>query len=317
MVAPPRRVRLRCGSEAARGSRRARRRGGGGRRGAWSRRCRSRSARATARRGPAPASSASARARRAAPRRRRPGVIADLARGRRARSCAGLMCGALGERRHREVGVEVIGDPGLELAQRRGGRRAARRAGALNWAWPPGRRAKSDERAGDRRSATSRPEVLLDQREREVHPRGDAGRGADVAVADEDRVGLDLDRGVAARERVARGPVGGGPPAVEQSGRGEQEGAGADRRRRGGRRPARRADARRRAPRRGRGPRCRGRRRRSGVEAPSDRRDRGGWGRIGRPLAPVDRRRPSGVSRSGPAGEPAIAPAVAEPPRGR
>ena len=44
---------------------------------------------------------------------------------------------------------------------------------------------------------------------------------------DEDRVGVDGDRRVGARERVAPGPVRRGPAAVEQAGRGEQERAGA------------------------------------------------------------------------------------------
>ena len=60
-------------------------------------------------------------------------------------------------------------------------------------------------------------------------PGGDAGRRPDVAVAHEDRVGVDLDVGVAARELGAGGPVRRRAAAVEQAGLGEQEGAGADR----------------------------------------------------------------------------------------
>ena len=72
-------------------------------------------------------------------------------------------------------------------------------------------------------------EILLDQREGQVDPGGHPGRGVDVAVPDEDRVGLDLDRGIAAAQRGAGRPVRGRAAAVEQPGPGEQKRPGAHR----------------------------------------------------------------------------------------
>jgi hypothetical protein len=65
--------------------------------------------------------------------------------------------------------------------------------------------------------------VLLDHRQRHVDAGGDAGRCPDAAVADEDCLAIDLYPRVRAGEAVARRPVGGGPPAVEDAGaRGEE-----------------------------------------------------------------------------------------------
>src|SRR6185437_1501706 len=58
---------------------------------------------------------------------------------------------------------------------------------------------------------------------------GDAGRGGDVPVLDEDRVRVDLDGRVLVPQGRALRPVGGRAPAVEQAGLGEEEGAGANR----------------------------------------------------------------------------------------
>jgi len=61
-------------------------------------------------------------------------------------------------------------------------------------------------------------EVLLDQGQRQVDGGGHPGRGEHVAVADVDRVGLDLEARVA-RGQVGRGaPVGGHAAPVEQTG---------------------------------------------------------------------------------------------------
>ena len=74
-----------------------------------------------------------------------------------------------------------------------------------------------------------RTQVRLDQRQRHVDAGGDAGRGPDLAVDDVERLGIDRQRGkVLGQPRAAR-PVRRHPLAVEQAGRGEHEGAGADR----------------------------------------------------------------------------------------
>ena len=121
---------------------------------------------------------------------------------------------ALGQAGDAQVLAEMAGDPALELAQRIARRRPAARpraelglaAGALQ---------EHDELARDPQRDVG-AEVVRHERQREVDPRGDAGRRPDVAVADPDRLGIDRDRRVAARQRVAPGPVGGRAAAVEQ-----------------------------------------------------------------------------------------------------
>lgn len=71
-------------------------------------------------------------------------------------------------------------------------------------------------------------EVVLDQREREVDPGGDAGGGPDVAVPHKDAVGIDADLREPPGEMVGAVPVRRRAPPVEEPGRREQEGAGAD-----------------------------------------------------------------------------------------
>lgn len=70
--------------------------------------------------------------------------------------------------------------------------------------------------------------VALDHVQAQVHAGGGAGGGQDLAVVDEQDVGVDVDGGVAAREQAGGFPVGGGLEAVEDAARGQDEGAGAD-----------------------------------------------------------------------------------------
>jgi hypothetical protein len=70
-------------------------------------------------------------------------------------------------------------------------------------------------------------QILLDEAQDEIHAGRGAGRRVDGAIADEDRIGLDAHRGKALRQLVAEGPVRGRVAAVEQSGLGQHEGAGA------------------------------------------------------------------------------------------
>ena len=136
--------------------------------------------------------------------------------------------GARGERLDAEVVPGVGGDPALEVAQTVALRRLRGELDAELRLVP---RASQEEHqpAGDGERGLV-AEVVLDEREREVDARGDSGGGEDVAVTNEDRVGFDPNSRMTARECLARGPVSGRAPAVEEPGGGEHEGAGADRR---------------------------------------------------------------------------------------
>lgn len=70
--------------------------------------------------------------------------------------------------------------------------------------------------------------VALDHVQAQVHAGGGAGGGEDLAVVDEQHVGVDVDGGVAARQWGGGFPVGGGLEAVEDAAGGQGEGAGAD-----------------------------------------------------------------------------------------
>ena len=108
---------------------------------------------------------------------------------------------ASGERRHGEVLGHVVGYPGLELAERPPVGELRRQLGAeLGLAAGALTKSTSQRAVVERRLAA---EVLLHQRERQVHPGGHAGRGVHVAVAHEDRVRVHLGPGVALR-RAAR-----------------------------------------------------------------------------------------------------------------
>jgi hypothetical protein len=133
----------------------------------------------------------------------------------------------LGQGVHAQVGVEVVGDPRLELAQRAALRELRREVGAeLRLA--AGALEEEDQPASDLDGGLA-SEVLLHQGEGKVHSGSDAGRGPDVPVPDEDRVGVDRELRVAAGELCGRGPVGRDGAALEQAGAREQERSRADR----------------------------------------------------------------------------------------
>ncbi len=71
--------------------------------------------------------------------------------------------------------------------------------------------------------------VVLDQGEREIDARGDTGRGVGGAVLDEDGVGFHPGGRAAAGQRGGVLPVRRRALALQQSGRAQHEGAGADR----------------------------------------------------------------------------------------
>src|ERR1700730_9094566 len=131
------------------------------------------------------------------------------------------------ERRYGEIGIGMLADPHLQLAEGHTVGGLSRQLGAVlrlaTWSLEEHDELPSD-RQGDLPSM-----IFLDQRQGEVHPGGDAGRGVDRTVSDEDRVGLDPDPRILPGEFSARAPVGRGATPVEEAGLGEHEGTGADR----------------------------------------------------------------------------------------
>ncbi len=205
-----------------------------------------------------------------------------------------------------EVLVEVLRDPGLQIAQ---GLALGELVGELDreLGLPTGPAGVDHEHAGGLQGDLT-AEVLLGECQREIHSRRDAGRGVDVAVADEDGVGIDVDVRIALGQPGAARPMSCRPAPVEQARLGEQEGPGAD-----GRRPARlrrdpgRRRRRDRAPRPSRGRRCRRERRTCRRPGPT-------WSRraSARKVSPLLLRtsRPSAVTQTSSGTRPAIRPAV-------
>ncbi len=81
-----------------------------------------------------------------------------------------------------------------------------------------------DQAAGDL-VGVGRAVVEADQVQAQVHGGGLARGGEDVAVVDVEDVRIDGGGRVAPGQFPGVGPVGGGAPAVEQSGRSQDEGA--------------------------------------------------------------------------------------------
>ena len=120
----------------------------------------------------------------------------------------------------REVGGEMGADPVMETV--RTARPRCRSRVALNWAWPPGRLRNTTSRRATAR-ATVATEVLLDHRQGQIDPGGDAGRGPIAAIGDEDRVRLDPDARMALGELGAVGPVRHRAAVVQETGCRQQE----------------------------------------------------------------------------------------------
>ena len=128
---------------------------------------------------------------------------------------------------HGQVVGEVVTQPGQQVAHRFGvGCLPGQDRGELRLA--AGAPQVDDQLTGDGGGGLVSV-VVGDESEREVDAGGDAGGGPHVAVVHVDGVGVDGDVDVGVVEQSAFRPVGGGPSSVQQAGRGEHEGAGADR----------------------------------------------------------------------------------------
>ncbi|MEA2201943.1 MAG: cyclohexyl-isocyanide hydratase [Solirubrobacteraceae bacterium] len=134
----------------------------------------------------------------------------------------------VGARGHRLDGVilrDMLNDESHGLAQRLalgllgGERRAELRLVS-------GTAQKQDEVTCDRERRVA-VQVLLHERERQVHAGRHPGRRPDRAIANEDRLRVDVDGGMQAGELAGGRPVGRRAATVEESRSREQEGAGA------------------------------------------------------------------------------------------
>src|SRR5262249_45312579 len=96
---------------------------------------------------------------------------------------------SLGERGDGQITAKIIEDPGVKALEPRvavweGERRTKRRL-------PAGPLEKDDERAGNRHGCRT-PKIGLDECESQIYSSGNAGRGPNVAVLYEDRIGLNM-----------------------------------------------------------------------------------------------------------------------------
>src|SRR5262245_7256493 len=125
---------------------------------------------------------------------------------------------------HRQVATDIVGDPGMQaleasiaMLQRQGRAELRLAARALE---------KDNELAGDRQGH-ARPEIRFDESKREVDAGRDAGRCPDIAVADEDRIGIEFDRRKFFGELRASSPVRDRAAAIEEARGRQQEGTAA------------------------------------------------------------------------------------------
>jgi hypothetical protein len=133
---------------------------------------------------------------------------------------------AFGEAVDGEVFAKMFEHPDLQLAKGlRGDGLAGEHVAVLRLS--AGTYKEHDELAGDGERGFVAV-VLFDEGKGEVDAGGDAGRGVDGAIAEEDGVGLDLDGGEVAGEAVAEVPVSDCMTAIEEARGGEGEGSGAD-----------------------------------------------------------------------------------------
>ena len=80
-----------------------------------------------------------------------------------------------------------------------------------------------DDQLARHRAGDVGAQILFDHGQRQIDPGGHAGRRPDRPVADEDAILLDPGLRVARLQRAGMVPVGGGTPAIEQAGLGEDE----------------------------------------------------------------------------------------------
>src|SRR5262245_22059140 len=146
---------------------------------------------------------------------------------KRAREVARAHPRATRERGYRQVLGRVVGDEGLEVAERVALGELPTELGA-ELRLPARPAQEQDEPARDFERYSS-PEVFVHEIQGEIDAGGHAGGRAYRAFPDEDRVLLHADARVATGQLVAGRPVRGGAAAIQKARLGEEEGARAGR----------------------------------------------------------------------------------------
>ena len=113
---------------------------------------------------------------------------------------------------NREILRQVICDPSLQVANRFAIR--ALRSELSRELRLPSRAPQEHHQLSCHAQRDSAPVIFLDQGQRKVDSRGHPRRGIDVAIANEDWIGLDPDCWKAPRQRVAEAPVSRGAAAA-------------------------------------------------------------------------------------------------------
>ena len=149
-------------------------------------------------------------------------------RGRRGRRCATLIAARRASAGTDRSASRMVGDERQRLAERLALGPPHGQLGA-ELRLPAGPMGEQHQLAGHLQRQLAAV-VVLDQGQGQVHARRDPGRGPHVAVAHVDAGRRSTSTaGNRRASSVARRPVGGGPPAVEQAGLRQQEGPAAHR----------------------------------------------------------------------------------------
>jgi hypothetical protein len=123
--------------------------------------------------------------------------------------------------------AQVVQQPDLQIAHGSAVGSLQRERGAeLRLA---ARTAKKDDEGARHEQRQFRPQVFFDQRQRQIDAGGHSGRGVDVPVANEDRIGIESDGGKTFGHLPTKVPVRRRATTVEQAGGGKRERPATDR----------------------------------------------------------------------------------------
>jgi hypothetical protein len=123
--------------------------------------------------------------------------------------------------------AQIVQQPDLQIAHWRAVGSLQRERGAeLRLA---ARTAKKDDEGSRHEQRQFRPPVFFNQRQRQIDPGCNSGRGVNVPIANEDGVGIESDGGKTFGHLLTKMPVGRRSTTVQQSGGGKRERPSTDR----------------------------------------------------------------------------------------